>query len=90
MPRIRYGVRKELLDLVSIRGIGRARARSLFSSGYKTLGDLKKADVGGLSRIPLIGKTIARNIKLQLGEPVEKGSEEKMEGQSILHDFQAE
>ncbi len=90
MPRIRYGVKEELLDLVSFRGIGRARARSLFSHGYKTREDLKKADVGGLSRLPLIGTTIAKNIKLQLGGSVTIEEEEKMGGQSILHDFQAE
>ena len=90
MPRIRYGVKKELLDLVSFRGIGRARARSLFSHGYKTREDLKKADVKDLSRLPLIGTTIARNIKLQLGGSVTIEEEEKMGGQSILHDFQAE
>ncbi|MBI5636065.1 DEAD/DEAH box helicase [Candidatus Micrarchaeota archaeon] len=31
--RVKYGVKEELLDLVSIRGIGRVRARKLFSSG---------------------------------------------------------
>lgn len=90
MPRIRYGVKKELLDLVSFRGIGRARARSLFSHGYKTHEDLKKADVKDLSRLPLIGSTIAKNIKLQLGGSVTIEEDEKMGGQSILHDFQAE
>ncbi|MFQ6106982.1 MAG: DEAD/DEAH box helicase [Thermoplasmata archaeon] len=90
MPRVRYGVKEELLDLVSLRGIGRARARSLFNHGYKTLEDLKKADVRALSRLPLIGTAIARNVKLQLGESMEKGEEEKMEGQSIFYDFRGE
>ncbi|MFQ6128434.1 MAG: DEAD/DEAH box helicase [Thermoplasmata archaeon] len=90
MPRIRYGVKEELLDLVSLRGIGRARARSLYSHGYKTRQDLKKADPRDLHRVPLIGATIARNIKLQLGESIPGEEEEEMEGQSILHDFQAE
>jgi helicase len=90
IPRMRYGVKEELLDLVALRGIGRARARALFSHGYKTLGDLKKADASSLSRLPLIGATIAKNIKLQLGESVAGAEEEKLEGQSILHDFEAE
>jgi helicase len=90
MPRIRYGVGKELLDLVSLRGIGRARARSLFSHGYRTNEDLKKADVGDLSRLPLIGTTIAKNIKLQLGGSPTIEEEDKIGGQSILHDFKTE
>lgn len=89
MPRVRYGVKEELLELVSLRGIGRARARSLFDSGYMTLKDLSEADVGSLSRLPLIGKMIARNIKLQLGVALEERTDEKVEGQSFLHDFQA-
>jgi helicase len=63
--RIRHGVKKELLELVSLRQVGRARARSLYSSGFKTLGDIKKADVSRLAEVSLIGRKIAENIKEQ-------------------------
>jgi helicase len=90
MPRVRYGVKEELLDLVSLRGIGRARARSLFRNGYGTREELKKANVGDLSRLPLIGTTIAKNIKLQLGGSSKVLEDETIGGQSLLHDFKSE
>lgn len=66
MIRVSYGVSEELLDLVSIRGIGRVRARSLFKHGYKNKKDLQKVDEKMLARIPTIGVGIAKNIKEQL------------------------
>lgn len=38
--RVRYGVREELLDLVSIRHIGRVRARKLYNAGIRTKEEL--------------------------------------------------
>ncbi|MEE9600310.1 MAG: DEAD/DEAH box helicase, partial [Thermoplasmata archaeon] len=35
MPRIKYGVKEELLRLVDVRGIGRVRARALFERGLR-------------------------------------------------------
>ena len=64
--RVENGVREELLELVKIEGIGRARARMLYNSGFKTINDLKKATIKQLSSIPLIGKTLAVKIKNQL------------------------
>ena len=66
--RIKYGVDEELLSLVTLRGIGRVRARTLFKHGYKDKSALKRADVAKLARIPSIGPTIASNIKVQLEE----------------------
>lgn len=64
--RMRYGVREELLELVSLKGIGRARARSLHASGFKDLASLRKADVAKISGVRLIGRKIAESIKSQL------------------------
>ncbi|MEM2944539.1 MAG: DEAD/DEAH box helicase [Methanomassiliicoccales archaeon] len=64
--RVRYGVRKELLDLVVLRGVGRIRARMLYNSGFKALDDLRNADLGKLARVPRIGESLARSIKEQL------------------------
>jgi len=65
--RIRYGVKDNILDLVSLRNIGRARARKLYNADYKTLSDLKIAREEDLARVPLVGRKIAESIKKQLG-----------------------
>jgi helicase len=64
--RVEYGISEELLDLVSLRGIGRVRARSLFKHGYKTKSDLSSVEESMLARIPSIGPVLAKNIKGQL------------------------
>ncbi|MFB6157740.1 MAG: helix-hairpin-helix domain-containing protein, partial [Haloferacaceae archaeon] len=42
--RVEHGVRGELLDLVSVRGVGRKRARRLFEAGIGSRADLREAD----------------------------------------------
>ena len=64
--RIRYGIKKELLDLVKIRGIGRIRARMLYKNNIKNRSDLKKIHIDKLAKIDKIGVTIAKSIKSQL------------------------
>ena len=66
--RVSYGVSEELLTLVTLKGIGRVRARVLFKHGYNTKSALKKVSSEQLARIPGIGPTIAANIKAQLEE----------------------
>jgi|Deesub1362A_J573_1020465.scaffolds.fasta_scaffold00045_40 helicase len=67
--RVRYGVREELLELVSLRGVGRVRARSLFNAGYKGLKDIKEASVTELAKVPAMGKALAESIKGQVLNP---------------------
>lgn len=64
--RITYGIREELLDLVQVKGIGRARARSLYKHGIKNLDDLSNIPVNKLAEIDKIGSTLADNIKSEL------------------------
>ncbi len=64
--RLLYGIKEELSDLVQIKGIGRVRARKLYSRGIKTIDDLKKIPVDKLAEIDKIGPTLADNIKSQL------------------------
>jgi len=82
--RVQYGVKEELLELVSLRGIGRVRARALYQRGYKTLRDLQKVDPNELARIATIGPAVAKRIKEQVGERVDV---RELEGQAALGDF---
>ncbi|MEW6162153.1 MAG: DEAD/DEAH box helicase [Nitrospirota bacterium] len=63
--RVIYGVREELLPLVTLRGIGRVRARNLYDAGYKTLKNIREASIEELAKVPAMGKTIAEDIKNQ-------------------------
>jgi helicase len=82
--QVQYGVKEELLELISLRGVGRVRGRALFGRGYRTLRDLQKADPNDLARIPSIGTALAKKIKEQLGETVDVRA---IEGQAGLGDF---
>lgn len=89
MERSANGVKVELLPLVRLEGIGRARARILFNSGLKTVDDLKRAPVERLVGLPLIGSRVAKKIKEQVGGFVKSeqwkklGREETPEQQSL-------
>ncbi|MBT8171684.1 DEAD/DEAH box helicase [Candidatus Bathyarchaeota archaeon] len=65
--RIEKGVKPELLSLVTLKGIGRVRARILFNSGLKTVDDLKRVPLSRLNGLPLIGPILALKIKEQVG-----------------------
>jgi len=76
--RVEKGVKKELLPLVKLEGVGRVRGRILFNSGYKTIDHIKNAHVEDLTNIPLIGPRLARKIKEQVGGFVKKDEWEKL------------
>ena len=65
--RIRYGVKDELSDLVSLRGVGRSRARVLFNAGYRTKDDIAAAEESVLAAMPKVGPALARSMKDQVG-----------------------
>jgi len=65
--RLRYGVKQELLPLVSLPGVGRVRARRLYEAGYKTIHDLALARPEELLRVPGIGVSTVRSILEALG-----------------------
>ncbi|RLI67839.1 MAG: hypothetical protein DRP02_13740 [Candidatus Gerdarchaeota archaeon] len=77
MLRVQYGCKKELLNLVSLKGIGRVRARSLFNEGFKTINDLRRVPLKRLAQIRGIGEAVAKNIKKQIGES-DKGEEKEL------------
>lgn len=60
--RVKYGVSEELVDLVSIRFVGRKRARALWNAGYRSLQDIANAKPYDLMAIKGFGKTLAEKI----------------------------
>ena len=76
--RVEKGVKKELLPLVKLEGVGRVRGRIMFNSGYKTIHDLKNARLEDLTSLPLIGPKLAKRIKEQVGGFVKKDTWEKL------------
>jgi helicase len=65
--RMKYGIKSELLELVSLRGVGRVRSRMLYNHGLKSLSDLYQVKPEELGRVPTVGTSLASSIKKQLG-----------------------
>ena len=59
--RFKYGIKEELIPLITLKGIGKIRARKLFMNGIRTLDDLKKVNFEKLKTI--IPENTARSIK---------------------------
>ncbi len=63
--KAKYGIGKELIELISIKGVGRVRARALFNAGFVNKDMLRKASVDEVARI-LKSKKIAEEIKKEV------------------------
>ena len=77
--RIERGVKRELLPIVKLEGIGRIRGRILYNAGYKTIENIKHAAIKDLVNLPLIGPKLAKKIKEQVGGFVKKEEWKKLE-----------
>ena len=77
VERVTKGIKKELLPIVKLEGIGRVRGRIMFNSGYKTVEDVKYAKMDDLVR--LLGAGTAKKVKEQVGGFVKKETWEKLE-----------
>ncbi len=64
--RVASGVSAELVELTAIQGVGRVRARALYTAGYKTLEDVKEAPAERLAQVDKVGTAVARKIKEQV------------------------
>jgi helicase len=88
--RISKGIKKELLPIVKLEGIGRVRGRILYNSGYKTIENIKHVELTDLVR--LLGPALAKNVKEQVGGLVKKEQwelldKEEESNQKALSDF---
>ncbi len=59
--RVRYGIKAELLDLVSLEQIGRVRARMLFENGIKSRREMRSSDAR-IAAERLFGSEVAKRI----------------------------
>jgi helicase len=67
--RVKEGIKEELIELTSLEGIGRVRARKLFNIGIKNINQLKKALLLQKEREKIekeIGKEVTKNLEKQL------------------------
>jgi helicase len=64
--RVESGVSEELVELTTIQGVGRVRARALYTAGFKTLEDIKDAPADKLAMVDKVGTAVARKIKEQV------------------------
>lgn len=67
--RIKHGIKEELLNLVALKGIGRARARKLFGLGVKSITDITKISYPKLKEA--FGSKIAEKLKIKVGQQQE-------------------
>jgi len=100
MARLKYGVKDELLELVTLKGVGRVRARSLYKRGFTSIPALREASVNDIAKVIGIGELLAQRIKSQVDPkfvPEKKALKAKNEpepkeppvkpGQTSLFDF---
>jgi len=92
IERVAKGIKKELLPIVKLEGVGRVRGRIMYNAGYKTISDIKHAPLEDLTNLPLVGPRLAKKIKEQVGGFVKKETWEKLEKgeewkQKLLADY---
>ena len=63
--RVAFGVKEELLELLTLEGIGRVRARTLHRNGYTDPRELAQARPEALAKLPGIGPILAQSIMEQ-------------------------
>ncbi|MCD6324488.1 MAG: DEAD/DEAH box helicase [Desulfurococcales archaeon] len=57
--RVKHGVKEELLDLVRVKGIGRVRARVLYSKGIRSAHELASSSPSDIAPLPTFGPSLA-------------------------------
>jgi helicase len=65
--RAKYGIKKELLDLIRLEQVGRVRSRIMYDNGIRKISDLRLP--GSAEKVEkMFGKEIAKRILEQIGE----------------------
>lgn len=77
--RVRYGVKKELINLIRLKGVGRVKARILFNNRIQKIDDIINIEYDALASIPGIGNSLAKSLK----EQVENFSKEWISGRYV-------
>ena len=78
VERVAKGIKKELLPIVRLEGVGRVRGRIIYNAGYQTIDDIKRASIEELTNLPLVGPRLAKKIKEQVGGFVKKETWEQL------------
>ena len=61
--RVKYGIKEELVELVEMDNVGRARARALYNNNIKTVEDVSVIPYEEIAKIDRIGAKLAKKIK---------------------------
>jgi helicase len=78
VERVSKGIKRELLPIVALEGVGRVRGRIMFNAGYQTIEALKHASIEELTNLPSVGPRLAKKIKEQVGGFVKKDTWENL------------
>ena len=72
--RIKYGIKRELMDLVRLEQVGRVRARMMFNNGIKKAQDIRRPEAQEAMRA-MFGKEVANRIIEQVASGREAASQ---------------
>ncbi len=78
VERVSKGIKRELLPIVRLEGVGRIRGRIMFNAGYQSIDDVRAASIEDLTNLPLVGPRLAKKIKEQVGGFVKKDEWERL------------
>ena len=78
VERVSKGIKRELLPIVALEGVGRVRGRIIFNAGYQTIEDLKHAPIEDITNLPSVGPRLAKRIKEQVGGHIKKETWENL------------
>jgi helicase len=78
VERVTKGIKKELIPLTRLEGVGRVRGRIMFEAGFQTINDLRLTSIEQITNLPTFGPRLAKKIKEQVGGYIKKDEWEKL------------